>query len=65
MKWGLFGGTLDPIHLGHLRVAEELSESLGLDAVVFIPAALPPHKTDRDITFRAPPDDDTSCGCRQ
>ncbi len=50
MKWGLFGGTLDPIHLGHLRVAEELSESLGLDAVVFIPAALPPHKTDRDIT---------------
>ena len=50
MKWGLFGGTFDPIHTGHLRAAEELAETLGLDAVIFIPAALPPHKTDRDIT---------------
>lgn len=50
MKWGLFGGTFDPVHTGHLRAAEELAETLELDSVIFIPAAVPPHKTDRDIT---------------
>jgi len=50
MKWGLFGGTFDPIHFGHLRAAQELIELLHLDRVIFIPAALPPHKTERVIT---------------
>lgn len=50
MKWGLFGGTFDPIHFGHLRAAQELLEMLGLERVVFIPAFLPPHKTERVIS---------------
>ncbi len=50
MKWGLFGGTFDPIHFGHLRAAQELIELLNLDRIIFIPAALPPHKTARVIT---------------
>jgi len=41
---GLFGGTFNPIHMGHLRVAEEVKTGFGLDRVYFIPAALPPHK---------------------
>lgn len=48
MKIGIFGGTFNPIHLGHLRVAEEAREALGLDRVIFIPAGNPPLKT-RDI----------------
>ena len=44
-KIGLFGGTFNPIHLGHLRGAEEIREAFHLDEVIFIPAALPPHKT--------------------
>jgi nicotinate-nucleotide adenylyltransferase len=46
---GLFGGTFNPIHLGHLRGAEEVREHGGLDEVIFIPAALPPHKNTRHI----------------
>jgi nicotinate-nucleotide adenylyltransferase len=41
---GVLGGTFDPIHYGHLVVAEEVRELLSLDRVVFIPAASPPHK---------------------
>jgi nicotinate-nucleotide adenylyltransferase len=44
MKIGLFGGTFDPIHWGHLRSAEEVREAFRLDRVLFIPAAEPPHK---------------------
>jgi nicotinate-nucleotide adenylyltransferase len=41
---GIFGGTFNPIHIGHLRSAEEVCETQGLDRVVFIPSATPPHK---------------------
>lgn len=42
---GLFGGTFNPIHLGHLRTVVEVSEELHLDVVHLIPSAMPPHKT--------------------
>ena len=41
---GLFGGTFDPVHNGHLAVAHHITEVLQLDALWFIPAAAPPHK---------------------
>ncbi|MEZ7978925.1 MAG: nicotinate-nucleotide adenylyltransferase [Myxococcota bacterium] len=41
---GLFGGTFNPIHLGHLRAAEEVREALDLGRVLFIPSHTPPHK---------------------
>lgn len=49
-KLGVFGGTFDPIHLGHLMLAEEARERLALDQVLFLPAANPPHKQDRRVT---------------
>lgn len=50
MKWGLFGGTFDPVHFGHLRAAQELITLLHLDRIIFVPAGEPPHKTERVIT---------------
>ena len=50
MKIGLLGGTFDPIHNGHLTIAEEARKQLGLDKVVFIPASHPWLKADQDIT---------------
>ncbi len=47
---GIFGGTFDPIHLGHLILAEEARAQLQLDAVYFVPVGDPPHKQDRQIT---------------
>jgi nicotinate-nucleotide adenylyltransferase len=46
---GLFGGTFDPIHLGHLRAAREVQERFELDKICLIPAAIPPHKEPRGI----------------
>lgn len=45
MKIGVFGGTFNPIHIGHLRVAEDVREVLGLSKVLFIPSGNPPLKT--------------------
>jgi nicotinate-nucleotide adenylyltransferase len=50
VKLGLYGGTFDPVHLGHLLLAERCREELGLDEVRLIPAGEPPHKTDRTLT---------------
>ena len=40
MRWGLMGGTFDPIHLAHLRCAQDILEDYSLDRVVFIPSAI-------------------------
>lgn len=50
MRIGIFGGTFDPIHHGHLILAEQCREQCRLDEVWFVPAALPPHKLDRSIS---------------
>ena len=47
MKIGIMGGTFDPIHIGHLILAQSAYEQLNLDKVVFIPAGRPPHKQNR------------------
>jgi nicotinate-nucleotide adenylyltransferase len=49
MRVGLFGGSFNPIHFGHLRAAEEVREALRLDLVYFVPAASPPHKADGEL----------------
>jgi len=49
-RLGILGGTFDPIHYGHLRLAEEVGESLTLEHVYLIPAALPPHKGQRSVS---------------
>ena len=49
MRIGLFGGTFNPIHFGHLRAALEVKESFPLDQCYLIPAAIPPHKRNKDI----------------
>jgi nicotinate-nucleotide adenylyltransferase len=50
---GILGGTFDPIHHGHLVIAEEAREALGLERVVLVPAATPPHKPGRPVTDAA------------
>lgn len=51
MKWGLLGGTFDPVHLGHLRCAEEIRELFGLEKIIFVPAAGPPFKRSKITSF--------------
>lgn len=45
---GILGGTFDPIHLGHLHIAEAVYDQIALDEIVFIPAFVPPHKLGQD-----------------
>ena len=49
MKWGLFGGTFDPVHFGHLRCAQDILETLSLDRICFVPASRPPLKHRADV----------------
>ena len=48
-RLGIFGGTFDPVHMGHLRAAEEALDTLDLDEMIFLPVSIPPHKPDRNI----------------
>ncbi len=50
MKVGVFGGTFDPPHLGHLVAAQEIHAQLRLDRLLLVPAAVPPHKQDREVS---------------
>ena len=50
MRIGLYGGSFDPVHLGHLLVAQAAREEVGLDRVFFIPAAQSPFKPDRTLS---------------
>ena len=50
MRLGLFGGSFDPVHYGHLLLAECCREQCRLDRVWFLPAAVPPHKQGRQLT---------------
>ena len=51
MKIGVYGGTFDPVHLGHLILAESVREQLQLDEILFVPAYQNPHKSDRAPTL--------------
>lgn len=46
---GLFGGTFNPIHTGHLQIAKEIKEHFSLDCIIFIPTGIPPHKEISDV----------------
>lgn len=51
MKVGIFGGTFDPIHFGHLLLAEQAMDTASLNEIWFIPAGEPPHKQEKTITL--------------
>ncbi len=46
---GIFGGTFNPVHTGHLRIATEIKEHFSLDSIIFIPTGLPPHKESEKV----------------
>jgi len=50
LRIGILGGTFDPVHLGHLRIAEEIGEDLGLDKVYLVPGGKPPHKKNHRVS---------------
>jgi nicotinate-nucleotide adenylyltransferase len=50
MKFGILGGTFDPIHYGHLVAGEEARRAMGLERVLFVPASRPPHKRDYRVS---------------
>jgi cytidyltransferase-like protein len=47
---GVFGGSFDPVHMGHLTIAQDAVEQLELDRLIFVPAAVPPHKQEKALT---------------
>lgn len=49
-RWGILGGTFDPVHFAHLAIAQQAVEELSLDGVLFVPAGMPPHKGDQVVT---------------
>jgi len=53
MRLGIYGGTFDPVHYGHLLLAESCREQCKLDQVWFVPAAVPPHKQERIVSDAA------------
>jgi nicotinate-nucleotide adenylyltransferase len=50
MRIGVLGGTFDPVHIAHLRLAEEAAERFDLDCVELVLSAVPPHKDPSEIT---------------
>jgi nicotinate-nucleotide adenylyltransferase len=50
MKIGIFGGSFDPVHKVHLRIAREAVRQFSLDRIFFVPAFIPPHKRERRLT---------------
>ena len=50
MRIALFGGTFDPVHYGHLRLAEEAREAAGLERVLFVPAHMSPFRQQEPIS---------------
>lgn len=50
MKKAIFGGTFDPIHIGHIHIAYEALYNLGIDEIIFMPNGNPPHKNNKGVT---------------
>ncbi|MEJ2206582.1 MAG: nicotinate (nicotinamide) nucleotide adenylyltransferase, partial [Gemmatimonadota bacterium] len=50
LRIGLFGGTFDPPHIGHVTVARDVADALDLDMVLWIPAGVPPHKPGEEVS---------------
>ena len=46
---GIFGGTFNPIHIGHIKMAEQAKKEYKLSCVYFIPCGIPPHKQKKDL----------------
>lgn len=53
LRIGVFGGTFDPPHAGHVAVARDVADALGLDRLLWIPARVPPHKQDEAVSTAA------------
>jgi nicotinate-nucleotide adenylyltransferase len=53
MRVGIFGGTFDPVHLGHMIIAEQVMEEMRLEKVIFVPGGIPPHKAASSVRASA------------